>query len=574
MKSKKGLIALIAILSILIISGGVFAILWFFTGVFNFLKPTNDVFANQLEKAFNLEGAKFAKYSDFLKDYKEMSEKSSKTKMNLSANLNIDELDSDVQKTINKSKLTMESNTDAKNKKTQNKIGLYAGSSEVLSFDLVTNDSKIGIGCKDLYNNYLTATPEDFAEYVKKSSSDVDSEELEAMVSSLSSSKINPYDLLYISDSDLKHFDDRYGDILKTLISKDCYTTEKDVEVEVDDKDVKTTAYYLTLTGKDAAEFANGLSKLVKEDDVLVKIITEKANMLLASSGKTVSESEVKDTIEELTKSIEKSVADIEDKEDSAIQIAIYSKDNEPVRVEFNAIEDVEKKSSKETLISIEYAKNKQIYTLYNDGTAYITLENNIDKQSKEELKGTISIKMAKQSLGTINYEFVNKESESKINVELNIPIANVSGSIVINTKGNYKKEAVTFDGKISFKYQKQSATISFDGSSEFVDSVSIPDLTSSNSTEIFKLSDDELEKELSKIQEKAAEVLPNRLKLIGIDIDSKDILPTKTDITTDIDTSALKDIDTSALKDIDTSALKDIDTSALKALEDLNLNR
>ena len=59
MKSKKGLIALIAILLILIISGGVFAILWFFTGVFNFLKPTNDVFANQLEKAFNLEGAKF-----------------------------------------------------------------------------------------------------------------------------------------------------------------------------------------------------------------------------------------------------------------------------------------------------------------------------------------------------------------------------------------------------------------------------------------------------------------------------------------------------------------------------------
>ena len=63
---------IIAIVAILAILGGTFAGLWFFTDVFNFLKPENEVFSNQVEKALNIEEAKFVDYSDFLKEYKEM----------------------------------------------------------------------------------------------------------------------------------------------------------------------------------------------------------------------------------------------------------------------------------------------------------------------------------------------------------------------------------------------------------------------------------------------------------------------------------------------------------------------
>ena len=155
MKTKKIIIAVVAILVVL---GGTFAGLWFFTGVFDFLKPANDVFSNQLEKALNLEGAKFSDYSDILKEYKEMSDKSYKSKFNITANLKISELDKEIQDIINKSKITIESNADIKNKKTQNKIGLYSNNSEVLSLDLVTNDTKLGIGSKDLYDKYLSVS--------------------------------------------------------------------------------------------------------------------------------------------------------------------------------------------------------------------------------------------------------------------------------------------------------------------------------------------------------------------------------------------------------------------------------
>lgn len=544
MKSKKIIIAIVAILVVL---GGTFAGLWFFTDVFNFLKPANDVFSNQMEKALNLEGAKFADYSDFLKEYKEMSSKSYKSKINMTANLKISELDSDVQDIINKSKITIESSADVSNKKTQNKIGLYSGSSEVLTLDLVTNDTKIGVGCKDLYDKYISVSLEDMVELMGETSSDFSEEELEALLNGFSGSSINPYDLLYISEEDLKHFDDTYRDCLTKLISKDCYTTEKKVKVDVDGDDVETTAYYLTLTGEDAYNFVSELTKLIKDDSVLAKIITEKANLILeASSQEKISEDDVKEFMSEMLDELITELEDIKDEKDSAIQIAIYSNKSNPVRIDVNAIEDVEDLDEKETIFSIEYAKSKNIFTVYQDGKSYITVVNEYSKNSDEEKVGKFEVKSSGVSMGTLEYEIINKESESKIDLSLNVPLANLSADIEVSSKGNYKKEPVTVSGLISFKYGTESAKINFDGTMEYGD-VSIPELTSSNSVEILKLSETEMQAELLKILEKASNVLPARLKLIGINIKAEDILPTN--ITT-YDDSTTDEIDTTNVTD------------------------
>lgn len=544
MKSKKIIIAIVAILVVL---GGTFAGLWFFTDVFNFLKPANDVFSNQMEKALNLEGAKFADYSDFLKEYKEMSGKSYKSKINMTANLKISELDSDVQDIINKSKITIESSADVSNKKTQNKIGLYSGSSEVLTLDLVTNDTKIGVGCKDLYDKYISVSLEDMVELMGETSSDFSEEELEALLNGFSGSSINPYDLLYISDEDLKHFDDTYRDCLTKLISKDCYTTEKKVKVEVDGDDVETTAYYLTLTGEDAYNFVSELTKLIKDDSVLAKIITEKANLILeASSQEKISEDDVKEFMSEMLDELITELEDIKDEKDSAIQIAIYSDKSNPVRIDVNAIEDVEDLDEKETIFSIEYAKSKNIFTVYQSGKSYITVVNEYSKNSDEEKVGKFEVKSSGVSMGTLEYEIINKESESKIALSLNVPLASVSADIEVSSKGNYKKEPVTVTGLISFKYGTESAKINFDGTMEY-GNVSIPELTSSNSVEILKLSETEMQAELLKILEKASNVLPARLKLIGINIKAEDILPTN--ITT-YDDSTTDEIDTTNITD------------------------
>ena len=530
MKAKKGIIALIITLLVLCGIGVGGFCLWKFTDLFNFLKPANEVFSNQMEKALNMEGAKFTDYSDFLKEYKDNYNKPYKSNLEMTAKLNISEVDSKTKDIINKSKIKFESNSDAKNNKTQNKIGLYSNNSEVLTLDLVNNDKKVGIGCKDLSDKYITISAEDMVKYIKENrSKDFSEQELKLLENTLSGKTVDPYEFLYISDDDLKHFDERYGNLLTDLISKDCFTSEKNVEVEVDDKDVKTTAYYLTLTGEDTYKFVEDFSKLVKDDSVLIKIATEKINLILENASQDkIAEDDVKEYMSELFDQLLDEIESIKDEKDSAIQIAIYSNNAKPVRIEFNTIEDVEKKNDKETLVSIEYAKNKTIYTLYQKGKSYIVATDEYEKNSDKERKGKVTLKAMGTQIGTIDYELINKENESKVALSLNIPLADVSANVNISAKGNPKKEPVNLDGTMNFNYNKESAEIKFNGTMEFTDDISVPELTSNNSIEVLKLSEKELNTEMDKIMKKASEVLPNRLKLIGINVKAEDIYKEK----------------------------------------------
>ena len=530
MKAKKIIIPIVIVIAILTVLGGTFAALWFFTDIFNFLKPANEVFSSQLEKALNLEGAKFSDYSEVLKEYKEMSNKSYKGKFNMTAKVNLSELDSKTTDIINKSKITLETNYDVPNNNSQSKIGLYSNNSEVLTVDIVNNKDKVGISSKDLSDKYLVVSTEDLVKKLedtanKTNMSNNEIKALEAVSKNLSSgSSLNTYDLLYISDEDLKHFDDTYKDVLTKLISKDCYSTKKNLEVSVNGDDIKTTGYFLTLTGEDAYKFVEDLTDLLKDDDVIIKIATEKINMILESSNQDkITEKAVKEYMEKAFGELLNNLKSIKDEKDAAIQLAIYSKNNKPVRIDINALEDVKDTDDSEKILSIEYGKDTTIYTLYNQGKEYITVKDEFSKKSDKEKSGKITASISGTAIGTLDYEIVTKDTENKLNLSLNVPLAELSAEVKLHSKGNYKKEPVEIEGNISFKYKKESAEVNFDGSIEYGD-VSVPELTSSNSIEVFKLSDSELKDELNKILKKASEVLPARLKLIGIDVKAEDI--------------------------------------------------
>ena len=139
-----------------------------------------------------------------------------KSKVNVSANLNVSELDSDVQNIINKSKLTIENNVDSSNKSAQSKLGLSSSNSDVLTLEVIQNEGKFGIGCKDLSDKYISFSEKDLINYLKENS-DLSNDDADMLTKSLSGTSISPYDLLYISEDDLKHFDDTYGNILTKL---------------------------------------------------------------------------------------------------------------------------------------------------------------------------------------------------------------------------------------------------------------------------------------------------------------------------------------------------------------------
>lgn len=540
MKAKKIIIPIIIVLVILTALGGTFAFLWFKTDLFNKFKPSKDVFANQLKVAVDANKIDLTEYSEVLDNYKFLSDKSVKSSFNITANINSSNLDKDVQNTINKSKISIESQNDVKHNNMQSKIGLYStNNSEVLTVDMVKNGKTIGIGCKDIYDKYLALTTEDFIDYLKEEEN-MSENDLKILSKTLSGNSLNIYDLLYISKDDINHFDEEYSvDKMLELISKDCFSKDnKKTEVEVDGETVKVSGSYLTLNGPDAYSFLEDIINKYKNDSVLSRIITEKANIVLDYYGKDkMTESDVKKLLNDSLDEFLEGMESLKDEEDSAIQIAIYSKNNKPQRIDFNTIKDIDDLDDKETIMSIEYADQKTICTMYNDdGEANMKITNEYEKKEKNEYKGKLTIDNNGSTELTLDYEIVIKDSESKIYLNFNIPYIDVKGKVDITTKGNIKNEAVKVNGLISIKFGEESGEVKFDGTIECTEDLNIPELTSSNSLNVLKLSKDESDAESDKILKKASEVLPDRLKLIGVNIDASSIYTPKEAETTDTD--------------------------------------
>ncbi|MBR2787333.1 MAG: hypothetical protein IKD76_07655 [Clostridia bacterium] len=519
MKKKNVIIAVVLVIVLLIVTAGIVVWRVFFPDLF---KSKQDVFWDKAENSIGLSSVKFTDYSKLLDEYKELYNKSYKLDLNMSLDLDLSssELDSDTQDLINNSTLKTEAYYDADSKDMQEKIGLYKGKSEVLTLDLVTNKDKFGIKCADLSDKYYVANLEDLIDYMVKNSSSASSyskQQISSMTDVLQNNYSNlhnmdGYKLLYISEDDLKHLDDNYRDIFQKLIPKDCYSTEKNVEVKIDGNKVTTTGYYLTLTGKDGYNFIKDLANTIKDDDVISNILTEKANIILESTGEDkVKSNDVSKAIEKALDELVESLEGLEDYDDEAFQIAVYS-DKSASRIDLNYLEDVDKPDKKETLL---------------------TIENVFSKNSDKEKAGKLTLSASKVTVATINYEIVDKEDESKLALSIDIPESDFNFSISLATKGNYKKEAVSLDGYVKMSYDDESMGINFDGTIDYTADVSIPELTSKNSVDVLNLSSKQQEEELNKLLKKASEVLPARLKLLGIDVKAEDIYKEKTTTTT-----------------------------------------
>ena len=80
--------------------------------------------------------------------------------------------------------------------------------------------------------------------------------------------------------------------------------------------------------------------------------------------------------IDSLVEELNALADELDGEDDSSVQVAVYSKGNKPVRLDFNMIED----DDEETLFSIEYADEKTIFTLYSE-------EKEVGKVIREEFK-------------------------------------------------------------------------------------------------------------------------------------------------------------------------------------------
>lgn len=390
--------AIIIIISLLVILGGTFAILWFFTPVFDFLKPASENFSLQVKKLFGEKEE--VSYKDYIASIEKLKQKDSSytadAKISMNVSLPSDFIDKDTQKILNSSSVEWKGSYDSNSKAASNNIALSFNKKEMINLNTIVDGKKISIASKDLYGKALTLDFNKFKEFCEKNNIDVSEENIKGvedyfktLENMQNSNNANfMYDLMYLTEDEYKAINKNYGDLLTTLIDKDKYTAKKNQKVSVGGEDVKVDGYTLTISGKDVYNYMKKLAEMAKDDANLKSILTKKINLVKdyivtvnqlaesdVKSSKKSSPSDIIPSIESSEKAIKSSATDIiEDIKDSDIE-------------EFfdNALDALE--DSKEAFSSIEGVVKITIYT---------------DKKSKNPIRVDIAIAKDEEDEGSV----------------------------------------------------------------------------------------------------------------------------------------------------------------------------
>lgn len=478
MKKKSTIIALVVIILIIaiILVGGV---------VYNktdlFSTPQQS-FYKYLTSNIN-EGGK--SYSDFLKEFKELSEKTYSSKTKVALNLQTDDSsDQKIFDEINKLGLEIETQNIPSDKKMSSNIKLTNNSKKLADLSVVKDNQKYGVKSDLLYDKYITVENKNLHKLFEKfglSTTNIP-DQIE---------EIDLYDLLYVSESDIKDIKNKYSDLFINLFSEDKFTKEKDVEVDVNGKSIKTNAYILTLNEKDVFEAMKKILETVKNDDKSLNLIEEKIKKL--NLGDALEKKINKDTIrEELEDEIEKIEDEIEyASEDEKTTITVYESKGKLAKAILKTSYDDEViienyLKDEKNVIKLYYKENDSIQELF-------MIEYKITKENNKEIAEIKS---------TFNYE------GEKITVEYNI---SQSGKI------GEGENIITSD--ISVALDEYKFKVSTNSQINYTDKVSVEGLNNKNSANINDMSVEEIQKlieDITKNVQKNEELIDAVSELFG----------------------------------------------------------
>lgn len=580
--------AIIIIIAVIVVLGGAFAGLYFFTDVFNFLKPASDNFSIQVDKLLGSEeNLSYSEYEENLNKLKQDSSYSSDLNMSMNISLPSSYISYSNQKLINSSKLNLKTSYDADSKATSADIKLSKDNSEVIDASAIVDGEKISINSKDLYDKYITIDLNKYESFCQANNIEPDKDLKESIEALSKMNKIDTnslaYDLYYVSEEDYKALEKNYGNILTDYIDKDNYTTKKNQKITVGDEDVKTTAYSLTLSGKDAYNFLDKLITQMKDDSTLKNLIINKYNVIkkyqdsyaeissdsdLNTQMPELKESDLDTFFSNLIKDLEESKDDFEDIEKN-IKLTIYSdKKSNPVKFEVAILDDEDDKEGT-VIFTEELEEGKNTYKIELDKLSKLSGNRSSSSSSSytnssssslasalgslsqiiivdeyestdDSRKGTITVSAKasgrKEEMLKIEYDFVNSKSELKAKLSMSSPL-----STALSLDFNYDVTGLDTDTQklefsMSGKYSIYS--VSFDINGTMKSGADITKLSDSNSVDLFALSSEEFVKLYTDLITNAANNLPSKLSKYGLNVTKEQILSAIPTTTTPEDTT------------------------------------
>lgn len=445
MKSKKKIIGLILIILVLLIL--LIGIVYAKTDLF---KSTKDLFYKYA--TFNI--GQDLNYAKFLKELNEYNEKPYLS--TTTYNFNMQSTDPTINQYLayyNTITSEVTQKVLPEEDKANTNIKLNQNGLTMLQLDILNNNNLYALKTDALHDKYLAienSNLKDLASKLGMNASEIPNE----------IPKYNIYEILYINSADINTLIDTYKEIINRNITDDKYTSQKNINTEVNGTTVQVNAYSLKLTNKELLNTYIAILENMQNDTLLLNILEEKLKQI----NSEITQQQIKESITNL---VENAKTQLENTEEEQITITAYSKDGKTTKLE----------------------------CIYADGKFIIE---NFDVNEENYTKIVIEEEQEELINFTIKYNYKNDSSIEAMNIEITSDASNSLEGLTLNLYSEVNKEepeknntTMTF----SFKVDDITYEIKSDTQIDYSAEVNIDDLTAENSITLNNMTQEELSK-------------------------------------------------------------------------------
>ena len=473
MKSKSKILGLIACIAIIV------ALCVFVYAKTDLLKSPKELFYKYLGKSVESE----FDYSEFLEQYKTISQKSYNTTTSFSADVKSDSIDEEIAKAISDSKIIVEQKVDPSKEKIYESVELKYKDNEGIKAEFLGNNNQYALKSDILHDKYISIENKNLKELLSKFGYESDDfpDEIKIM---------DTYEFLYISNNDLKTIKQTYMNVLDSTISKDSYKAEKNVDITVNGESIKSNSYTLTVSEKQFYDAGVKTLETLETDDLTLDIIESKLNMLyengMITEDQRYSKDDIKASIKEILDELKSSESEVSENEN--IKITVYESKGKTVKIEME---------TQDNTVSVQkYSKDNHKVIIIEgtesgSSTGKFTIDYTLDKKGNE-----------KNIIGTLTIESDSIEEPLKINYDC-------------TKTGDDNKYSLK--ASIGTTIEDVTVKLNVESNADFTSKVEIEDLNDDNSVILNNLSDEELNALIEEIVSNVQERLPKKLESLGL---------------------------------------------------------
>lgn len=293
--------------------------------------------------------------------------------------------------------------------------------------------------------------------------------------------KIKITDMISFTEEEKKELINTYMNIIQINVGKDRYTKQKNTLITVDNKDVQTNAYSITLTIEEYNNIYVKILEQIKQDEIILSKIDKIVNNIEEVSGE---ESNIKaEEIRELfINYIQETIEKIQNNNigNDEIKITIYENKGKTIRT------------------NIERTANKITFDLYNQSS--IKINQVVLGENTEER----TLRIEKKDSDTL-IEFMNIENNEIIN------------TVRLKLNEDFSNEHLEKTMEIRIANQKYETIFEIHNNTDFVEQLQEQITLEENNVELDNLNKEQKEKIIAILNQNQEEQFNNLLEVVTL---------------------------------------------------------